>query len=425
MAVKSFFGGEHGAQRRAGLLAMGLLLAQGGASAQGPAPAAPASPATPATGKAPDATAAQPVPARTLAPGIIDIAGDRQTKIEAWRSPGGAWVPRLEVLAHIPALAPEDVLMATFKKGRKKLGKPFACKPREMLPDYQRRHNTPKHRVDLAYFECKFPKEYEQTKPGNYEVELAYKRTLEGKQEPLGSLYLTTFNIKHGSLNKQQTLQDTLHDGPVGVAFVYESSAYTVDGYKSLPTIAESFVREALADQYTDSTFLNLKVRTKNDDGRGYRRYEAICFHEGQRIGTRAIASSHSDKFSHWTYAGKEKKKVSWTDRVFRLNNLRVRDIKKHGAPPNNGNWWYLDQHPGKYECKIVADGEIRGIARFEVQGGRVVPHKCTEDLNTPDHVAVVAFEDKSMSDLKVDKKQQKRIFYGPRTWSKSCPPRK
>lgn len=387
----------------------GALFGGGVLHAQGPKPAATAAGAK-----------TKPLPV-----GILDMTGDHQTKIRAIRSPRGPWVPEFEVVAHIPNLAPEDVLMATFKRGRKKLGEPFACKPRETLVDYQRRNNTPKHRVDLAYFQCKFPEQYAQNKAGDYEVALAYKRTLEGKEESLGSLYLSTFDIKQGSQNKQTTLQETLQDGPMGVATMYEASAYAVDGHRRLPAMAESFVREQLGDQYTDSTFLKLKVRTKNDEGDGNKRYEAICFHGSQRIGTRAMSGSQTDRFKYWTFAGKDKKRVSWTDRVFQLNHLRVRHRNNRGKPNNNPNWWYLDEHPGKYECKIVEGGQIRGVAHFVVHDGRVMPHKCTDEIQAPDHVAVINFEDKGMSDLKPNKKHMKRVFGGPRTWSKACPPTK
>ncbi len=394
------------------LMTAGLVLGAGRSAVVLAAEPAPATEAKPAR------------PVRALQPGIIDLAGDWQTKIDAVRAPDGAWVPRLQVVVHIPNLAPEDVLMATFKRGRAAIGKPYACKPREILVDHQRNQTTVKHRVDLAYFECLLPKEYAQTKGGAYQVELAYRRTLEGKNESLGALFLDTMVIKQGAQNKQKALQQGVHDGPVGVASVYEEPAGG-DDRRKLVRIAEGYLRDQLADRYTDSTYLNLKIRTKNDESKGYRRYDAICFHEGQRIGSRAVSGSSSDNVNYWTFKSKDKQRVKWNDRVFRLNHLRVRHANNRGKPNNNSNWWYLDEHPGSYECKIVADGELRGVARFEVKDGHVLPHACTAQLNAPDHVTLVAFEDKGMSDLPVDRKQQKRIFYGSRSWSGACPPRK
>ena len=351
--------------------------------------------------------------------GIVDFAGQYFTQVQARRSPQGPWVPNLRVLVHFPEFAEEDALLIQFKAGKKKIGKEWACKAREILSQYQENQTTPVYSAGLVYFECQLPDSYQQKKAGTFELELSIRQTLLDKKTSIGSLPLKVINIKQGSQNKQTTLQTELHDSLVGSALVYEGAASGLKG------VAAAHHRANLDTGTVNSTHLSLLFWSKNNKETASRRYTGACLHNGKKVaaGAGAGAAGTTMATNYWSYEGKKDKAViSWKSHLFTMYPLRIRHKTKRETPNNNSKWHYLDENPGTYECKFMADGAILGAITFEVADGAIVRHRCQDDINAPGNVYVVPFEDKGVSTEKLDKALQRRVINGPNSWSKGCP---
>ncbi len=355
--------------------------------------------------------------------GIVDFAGTYFTHVQARRAPSGEWVPRFQVMVYFPGFAAEDALIVQFKKGKKKIGKPWSCSAKTIIPHFQDNQTTPVYSAGLVSFECSMPSSYAQKKAGSYSLDLSIRQTLQEKTTALGSLPLKTINIKHGSQNNPQTIQTELNDSLVGSAFVYEAPLSS----RGIKGIAATHHRAHMETGASQSTNLNIVFWSKNDKASAGRRYTAACLYKGKKVASRSNGGGSGTNLAtnYWSYVGKKgKENISWKAHVFQMYALRIRHKAKADTPNNNAQWHYLDQNPGTYECKFMADGAILGSVKFDVQDGAIVKNACQSEINTPDNVYIVPFKDKGTSTVKLDKKLQKRIFNGPRSWSKSCPPR-
>ncbi len=368
--------------------------------------------------------AGTPVPDMKV--GIVDYTGQTRTIVQAWRDPRGGWTPALQVVVHFPGFASEDALMVQFKKGKKKIGKPFACSADSIATTYQDNQTTPVYKADLAYFNCRLPKEYSQKSAGTYALDLSIRQPLLGKNQAIGSLVLKAINIKQGSQNKPQTIQTELQDSMVGTAFVYEAPLKS-GSRNNLKSIANSHHRGLLQGKYTDSTNLNIEFWSKDTKSTDRRSYTAACLYNGKKVASKSgIGNNHGVNMTYWSYLGKKGKEViTVNSHVFQMHQLRVRHKVNQSNPPNNSNWHYLDQNPGHYSCKFLADGALMGSVDFDVADGAIVKTPCQSEINTPDNVYVVPFIDKGVSSAKPDKSLTKRVFFGPRSWSKKCQAKK
>jgi len=376
---------------------------------------------TPAEREGTDPSGAPVAPMKV---GIVDFAGSYFTQVQARRSPKGEWVPKLRVLVHLPGFADEDALLIQFKSGKKKLGKEWACGAKTILSQYQDNQTTPVYSAGLVYFECQMPESYQQKKAGSYELALSIRQTLLGTKVALGSLPLKVINIKQGSQNRQTTLQTELHDSLVGTAFVYEAPTQS----KSLEGVAAAHHRANLETGTNNSTHLNFLFWSKNNKETASRRYTGACLYNGKKVSSTSStgAPGTSMATNYWSYLGKKgKANISWKSHLFTMHQLRIRHKAKADTPNNNAKWHYLDQNPGTYECKFMADGAILGAVKFDVVGGAIVSNRCQSDINTPGNVYVIPFQDSGVSSEKLDKSLQKRILNGPRSWSKGCPAQK
>ena len=178
----------------------------------------------------------------------------------------------------------------------------------------------------------------------------------------------------------------------------------------------------------SDSTNLNLLFWSKNDKATANRRYTAVCLYKGRKVASQAGNGAPGTSMStdYWSYKGKKaKENISWKSHLFTMHELRIRHKAKADKPNNNDRWIYLDQNPGTYECKFMADGELLGSVKFDVLDGAIVRNTCQDEMNTPGNVYIVPFKDRGTSTVKLDKSLQKRIWNGPNSWSKKCPPGK
>ncbi len=367
---------------------------------------------------------AQDASAAHLKPGIVDTVGFFNTEVGAWRIAGKGWVPDLKVLVHFPDIASEDALMLQLKKGSKKIGKPFACRAHKQLGEYQENAQATKYPAHLAYFECRFDEGHAQNNPGSYSLDVSLRQTLLEKETKLGSLELEVINIKQGSQNTQQTLQNESLDALVGPAVLYEEDGYSMSKPSELRAIADGHFRDALKGAHNDSTHLNIGFWAKTKNEKGKARYDVACLHDGKKVASKPASAGGASAKSYWTFVGKTGKDVvQWKHYRYPLYDLRVRAADKAGEKPDNDQWHYLDQHPGKYECKVMADGAVQASFSFDVADGRVVTHACQKDVNTPDNVYIVPMSAKGLSDTPLNTKLQKRAFFRGK-WSKGCPPR-
>ncbi len=104
---------------------------------------------------------------------------------------------------------------------------------------------------------------------------------------------------------------------------------------------------------------------------------------------------------------------------TFVLQNLHVR---RTNAITHNKQRLFLDNSPGKYECKFMADGKVKASIEFEVKDGKIVKNKCDDNINLPSYVTGVTFKDKGVSTVKVDRKLKSKLFYTSKRWAKGCP---
>ncbi len=265
------------------------------------------------------------------------------------------------------------------------------------------------------------PQSYQQKKTGSFELDLSIRQTLLDTKTPLGSLPLKTINIKQGSQNKQTTLQTELHDSLVGTAFVYEAPLQS----KGLKGVVAAHHRAHLETGHSDSTHLNFLFWSKNNKETASRRYTGACLYQGKKVSSTSSTGAPGTTMAtnYWTYLGKKgKANISWRSHLFTMYQLRIRHKAKAETPNNNDQWHYLDQNPGSYECKFMADGAILGAVTFDVADGAIVRTRCQSDINTPGNVYVLPFQDKGVSTEKLDKALQKRVINGPKSWSKGCP---
>ena len=349
--------------------------------------------------------------------GVIDNLGDENTVVRAWKSGKDAWVPYVKVVVHFPGYEQEDTMVVQFKKGSKKIGKPYVCKPKSWLKHYSPQRSIPTIQVDLTEFECRLPEEYKQKGTGNYQVELSIRQPLAEKTTKLGSYEFKVKNIKHGSRNKPSKVHTSSFDSVLGAAFIYHVGR---GGTYPLKAIADGHYRSTITDG--GSRPMKIKFWSKVDKESSRLKYNAVCFKDGTRFDASPMTMSQTES-EYWSYKGKaDKEQVFWKRHTFTLRNLRFR---VGASVDHNKARMFLDNSPGKYQCKFLADGEVKASVNFEVKDGKVVKNKCDDDLNLPDNVNSIAFKDGGVSTVKADKKLKSKIFFSTKKWSKGCPAKK
>ncbi len=297
-------------------------------------------------------------------------------------------------------------------KGRKKLGKPTACKPSYLSSD-----------VHLGQYECQAPKTRNWkdlfSTAGAHTIQMTYKKPIEGVEfKNFATLKVNVLKLKQGAANNPYVAWGTDHDMKLSVTTVEE----TVTNSNSRKMgYALAAVRASLRQ---DIPFLTIRTwfkRTKSN-----LRATLTCLYKGKRV-----AEGHGiggNNYNYWSYIKKRSPKRNeavWSQEAFQLHMMKPRP-----GPNGKGSWskppHWLNENPGEYKCVVLAEGEVIKEIYFTVgKDGEVIKPECQlKSANTLSSVTFARTVDKKLSDRKYDKKVGKKYgFEGRVTWAKECPP--
>ncbi len=352
-------------------------------------------------------------------PWILDTFGRQETILRVWGSPGtkskpSRWSIRLQFWVGFGEIANGDVVMVQVLKGRKKLGKPGACKPSHVWPDNK-----------LAFFKCQVPRDRDWKglfkTAGVHTIKLTYKKPIEGKVfKDFAVFQLTSKKLKKGASNNPAVAWGTDHDMRLAVSTVEEAVTSSGSGETGDTTRAFFAVyRKGIS---------YLEIRTWFKRVKRLERTSLTCLYKGKRVAEGHSIGGHN--FDYWSYVRKGSPKrddAKWVQVAYQVHMLKSRP----GPGGNKGSWskepHWLHENPGEYKCVILGDGEVLKELYFTVgEDGAIVKPECQlKSVNTLATITLLRAVDKKLSDRKYDKKIGKKYgFQGRVKWPKGCPPR-
>jgi hypothetical protein len=362
-------------------------------------------------------------PAAALAapPQIIDSVGARETWIRAFTYPPtppnpGTWAPELVLFVQFDDHAPEDVLVVDWREGKKSLAKPLACQAMDFVKEVRAvpsRGDSPVHAVNVARFECRFPKEASISRAGRTSLELTYRQTLAGKETPLGTLEVEAIEIFQGAQAKPTRTFATNLDHLLGPAFVGETQGGESGHDEVLRGELSRHVAGGAENHHLFIWFYTKYARPKG--------LSMSCLLGDKRIGEAgSVKSVGGDGKSYWSHKGKGRVEATYTGEGFLF--LRTFTGK---AKVQNPNQFFLGDNPGEYRCVAMADGAIVKEVYFTVgEDGKIAGNACDEAVRLLGHFHVARSKDVAISDVPVDGKAGRRAFFGRVAWPAGCPPR-
>lgn len=358
-------------------------------------------------------------------PTVIDTVGPLDTEVAVQRHNGRRkilWAPIVRVFVQFAGYSSDDLLLVQLKKGRRKLGKPFKCKPTTSMKELYRK-GAPVLPIGILYFDCVFGEEHGQTIPGRYELGLSYKQTLAGKVfKDFATLKLNVLKLLQGNRDKPNTTYTEDDDMRLGVTTISE---YAGNASRSRRyNVLENAVKRAHKTWHQNYApwpvvRLWLKSAGKSIDSK------LTCFFKGKKFDE--AGSNGALMREYWTFPRPRKAeiKVRWEEHQFELKRTFFEPpygFKKGEKRGANRHW--LSQNPGDYRCVLTADGDILKEIFFKVDAkGEIVKTACQAQVNTLRHVTIVETRERK-SKAKYDQRlARKYAFAGHVTWTKGCPP--
>jgi len=381
-------------------------------------------------------------------PTLVHTVGGKQThvglkgfrKVNRKKKTTFMWCPTAYFLVKYDNIEPEDVVsVQLLNKRKKKLGKPFICKPRYLFADLKLKYGNKKadrgaKPLPMAQYECSPPRDQckkdAQAKTGEFFLSLTYKKPTEG--EEMKDFARLAFNVRrafHG-WNKHPEKnyavdQEWLHGMTTVEEYVFQMAKKPADLRNAQIAVVGHRHAEPM-----------VMIRSWFRFDASPKVSKIICKYKGKRIAQ--TGAFHGDKFSFMA-RNRDKKaedlvKVHTKRFDFKLHNVFVRPpreapkknrrVKKHYKMPKH----YLSKNPGAYKCMILGEGELLRKVHFKVgAGGKIIGNGCGEDLARLPHVTFVRAEEKKKdyianAKLKASKWSAKNAFYQPASWPAGCP---
>ena len=276
------------------------------------------------------------VSATTLAgpPQIIDSIGSRETWIRVITYPptGGnpvTWTPELTLFVQADDWADEDVVVVDWREGKKSLAKPLSCGAGHFTKDARpsSRGGAAAVPVNVARFECTFPREASISKGGKYTLDLTYRQPLAGKDTPLGTLEVEAVEIFQGAQAKPQKTFATSFDHLLGPAFVAETGG----GAHGEDEVMDDELARHVGKGEEEHDLL-IWFWTKYQKGRSL---SMSCLLGDKKIGTAgAVSNVGGQGRSYWTHKGKDRMNVEYFPAAFRFMTVFTSKAKNDNPQP-------------------------------------------------------------------------------------------
>ncbi|RYG36895.1 hypothetical protein EON81_08320 [bacterium] len=180
---------------------------------------------------------------------------------------------------------------------------------------------------------------------------------------------------------------------------------YYVDQDWRLPI---AFVAPDYSDSYRDNPALQVKLYLKGEVDQ--ERLEGVLMYDGKVIASKELRGSGTYSKFMLTTTGMDKGDPLWRLWNFSFGGVRLT------VPEYNrmDTYWYLSEHPGEYELKVLRDGTLARSVKFTVaEGGKFVDNGMGEQANDEAN-AIVPAKIVGATDGKWDAKAWKEeAFYG------------
>ncbi len=351
------------------------------------------------------------------APRLLDTIGVFETEVSAEVLPNAkpAWIPHYKFIVEFDGYGSEDVVLVQWKQGGAAIGKPVPCSSSIFVKDGQVNPQTAVVPANLAYFDCRHPKEAAITRSGAFSLVLVYKQTLANKQLPLGTLDLDVIELKQGSQNKQTSAWMASHDHRLKGATIEENVNSTGDVQITLRNAMLQHHDAARTANLGGPTHYTIRFWTKYKQG-GPATMSMSCLLDGKKV-TEARHAGGSNR-SYWTFKAKERETGAWSQQVFQFYASRVYKQADEGSTV-----WMWSEHPGDYRCVATAGGEMVKEVFFTIGAdGKIVESPCQAQVATLRHVHVIRAKDGNIANTPFDAKAARKGFFGHVAWSAGCP---
>ncbi|RYG65463.1 hypothetical protein EON80_17305 [bacterium] len=128
-----------------------------------------------------------------------------------------------------------------------------------------------------------------------------------------------------------------------------------------------AYVAENYSHSYSDNPSLQIKLYLKGQVDK--ERLEGVLFHEGKIIASKELRGSGFYSNFILTTTGMDTNDPLWSLYTFELGGVRMR------VPEFNKmeSFWYLSEHPGEYEFKVLRNGQVSRSVKFKIGANGVI----------------------------------------------------
>ncbi|RYX80730.1 hypothetical protein EON83_27255 [bacterium] len=122
-----------------------------------------------------------------------------------------------------------------------------------------------------------------------------------------------------------------------------------------------AYLSPDLNSSSADAPMLQIRVYMKGQVKQ--ERLEGVLYHEGKIIGTKELRGGTTNNPFSLTTSGMDTNDPIWQQWTFAWGAIRMHPSEQGGVAEQ----WYLTEHPGAYELKVLRNGQLARSVKFNV----------------------------------------------------------